>query len=69
MIGGDELGVLLLGSPAQMGLIPKPPFVAPAVTAQTVASAVFWLGVMVALGSVVILIREAQPQKNETEKQ
>jgi len=31
-----------------------------------VASAVFWIGVMVALGSVVILIREA---KNETEKQ
>jgi len=63
MIGGDELGVLLLGSPAQMGLIPKPPFVAPAVTAQTVASGVFWLGMLVALGSVVILIREAQPQK------
>jgi len=63
MIGGDELGVLLLGSPAQPGLISKPPFVAPAVTAQTVASGVFWIGVMVALGSVVILIREAQPQK------
>jgi len=63
MIGGDELGVLLLGSPAQLGLIPKPPFVAPAVTAQTVASGMFWVGVMVALGSVVILIREAKPQK------
>jgi len=65
MIGGDELGVLLLGSPAQLGLIPKPPFVAPPVTAQTVASGVFWLGVMVALGSVVILVTAA---KNETEK-
>jgi hypothetical protein len=60
MIGGDELGVLLLGSPTQMGLIPKPPFVSPAVTAQTVASAVFWLGVMVALGSVVILVTAAK---------
>ena len=66
MIGGDELGVLLLGSPAQMGLIPKPPFVSPAVTAQTVASAVFWIGALVAAGSVVILIIAA---KNETEKQ
>jgi len=66
MIGGDELGVLLLGSPRQLGLIPKPSFVAPAVTAQTVASAVFWIGALVALGSVVILVTVA---KNETEKQ
>jgi hypothetical protein len=49
-----------------MGLIPKPPFVSPAVTAQTVASAVFWIGALVAAGSVVILIIAA---KNETEKQ
>jgi hypothetical protein len=48
-----------------MGLIPKPPFVAPAVTAQTVASGVFWIGVMVALGSVVILIIAAKLQSHK----
>jgi hypothetical protein len=65
MIGGDELGVLLLGPPAQMGLIPKPPFISPAVTAQTVASGVFWVGALVALGSVVILISAAKLQSQK----
>jgi hypothetical protein len=58
MIGGDELGVLLLG--------PYQPTLTPTIGPRTVASAVFWVGVMVALGSVVILISAA---KNETEKQ
>ena len=57
MIGGDELGVLLLG--------PYQPTLTPTIGPRTVASAVFWIGMLVALGSVVILIREA---KNETEK-
>jgi hypothetical protein len=59
MIGGDELGVLLLGpyQPTQT--------LTPTIGPRTVASAVFWVGALVALGSVVILIREA---KNETEK-
>jgi hypothetical protein len=57
MIGGDELGVLLLGAPTQPGLIPR--FVRPAVTAQTVVSGVFWVGMLVAAGAVVILIHEA----------
>ena len=58
MIGGDEVGVLLLG--------PYQPTLTPTIGPRTVASAVFWIGMLVALGSVVILIREA---KNETEKQ
>lgn len=62
MIGGDELGVLLLGSPSQTGLIARPAFVAPAVTAQTVASGVFWVGALVAFGSVVILVITANPE-------
>jgi len=57
MIGGDEVGVLLLG--------PYQPTLTPTIGPRTVASAVFWIGMLVALGSVVILIREA---KNETEK-
>jgi len=60
MIGGDELGVLLLGpyQPTQT--------LTPTIGPRTVASAVFWVGALVALGSVVILITAA---KNETEKQ
>jgi len=59
MIGGDALGVLLLGpyQPTQT--------LTPTIGPRTVANAVFWIGMLVALGSVVILIREA---KNETEK-
>jgi hypothetical protein len=58
MIGGDEVGVLLLG--------PYQPTLTPTIGPRTVASAVFWVGALVALGSVAILISAA---KNETEKQ
>jgi hypothetical protein len=52
MIGGDEVGVLLLG--------PYQPTLTPTIGPRTVASAVFWIGMLVALGSVVILISAAK---------
>jgi len=64
MIGGDELGVLLLGAPASTAT--QTMTLTPTIGPRTVASAVFWIGALVALGSVVILVTAA---KNETEKQ
>jgi hypothetical protein len=54
MIGGDEVGVLLLGpyQPTQT--------LTPTIGPRTVASAVFWVGALVALGSVAILISAAK---------
>jgi len=55
MIGGDEVGVLLLG--------PYQPTLTPTIGPRTVASAVFWIGMLVALGSVVILVTAAKNEK------
>jgi hypothetical protein len=58
-IGGDELGVLLYGQPA---LTAVPAAFDPPITAFTISTACFWLGVVIASCATLILITEAKNQ-------